>query len=390
MSTLSSPGWMPITAPLPVAVPLLDVSAGNQPLEEEILAAIARVCRSGKFVLGPDCAELEAALAAYCQVEHSVGCASGSDALLLALMALEIGSGDEVILPSFTFFATAGAVWRLGARPVFVDIDPTTFNIDPNQVARHITPRTKAILAVHLFGACADMVAIQELAQPHGIAVIEDAAQAIGAELGGRRAGSLGEVGCFSFYPTKNLGAFGDGGMLTTHSATLAERLRVLRDHGQHPRYHHQAVGINSRLDTIQAAVLRVKLPHLDRWVAQRTRNALRYHDLFTRAALESIVRLPVTSDGGRCVWNQYTIRVPAAKRDSLQTHLATSGIATAIYYPVPLHLQPCFATLGYQPGSLPHTERAAAEVLSLPIFPELTEAQQSAVVAQIQACLLR
>jgi dTDP-4-amino-4,6-dideoxygalactose transaminase len=363
---------------------LLDLARQYQPLREEMLTAITKVCDSGRFVLGPDCEKLESSLAEYCRSKHAIGCASGSDALLLALMACGVQSGDEVLLPSYTFFATASAVWRLGARPVMVDIDPVSYNLDPAAAARHVSPATKAIIPVHLYGQCADMTAINRLARQHGLAVIEDAAQAIGAELGGQRAGALGDVGCISFYPTKNLGAFGDGGMLTTHRDDLAERLKLLRVHGMQPRYYHQVVGINSRLDSLQAAVLNVKLPHLDRWAAARAENAQRYHELFAAAGLDRVLGLPAALAGRRHVWNQYVVRVPDGRRDALREHLAQAKIGTEIYYPVPLHLQECFKPLGYGPGSLPESERAARETLALPIFPELTAAEQQLVVGQI------
>jgi len=368
-------------------VPMLDVNRQNAPLLEEIEAAMAQVARAGAFVHGPACREFEAAMADYCGTQHAVGCASGSDALLLALMVLGVGPGDEVILPSFTFFATASAVSRLGATPVFADILPDTFNLDPNEVARKITPATKAILPVHLFGQCVEMSAIIEIARAAGdIPIVEDAAQAIGAEYHGRRAGSLGTLGCFSFYPTKNLGGFGDGGLLTTDDEALAAKLRQLRDHGQHPRYHHAMVGVNSRLDTLQAAVLNVKLGHLDSWAAGRQRHAARYDSEFARLGLgEQLGRLalgrPTVADGCESVWNQYTVRLHAERRDAFQQHLAEQQIGSAIYYPIPLHLQECFADLGYESGSLPVTEQAAREVLSLPIFAELTTQEHDRVV---------
>lgn len=369
------------------SVPMLDVNRQNAPLLEEIEAAMAQVARTGAFVHGPACREFEAAMADYCGTQHAVGCASGSDALLLALMVLGVGPGDEVIIPSFTFFATAGAVSRLGAKPVFADILPDTFNLDPNEVARKITPATKAIMPVHLFGQCVEMSAIAEIAHAAGdIPIVEDAAQAIGAEYHGRRAGSLGTLGCFSFYPTKNLGGFGDGGMLTTNDETLAAKLRQLRDHGQHPRYHHAMVGVNSRLDTLQAAVLNVKIKHLDSWATGRQRNAARYVSEFARLGLgEQLGRLalgrPTVANGCESVWNQYTVRLTAERRDAFQQHLAGRQIGSAIYYPIPLHLQECFADLGYESGSLPVTEQAAREVLSLPIFAELTTQEHDRVV---------
>jgi len=363
-------------------VPMLDVNRQNTPLLEEIEAAMAQVARAGAFVHGPPCQEFETRMADYCGTQHAVGCASGSDALLLALMILEIGPGDEVILPSFTFFATASAVSRLGAKPVFADILPDTFNVDPNDVARKITLATKAILPVHLFGQCAQMSALAEIAHAAGdIPIVEDAAQAIGAEYQGRRAGSLGTLGCFSFYPTKNLGGFGDGGMLTTDDPSLADKLRQLRDHGQHPRYHHAMVGVNSRLDTLQAAVLNVKLGHLESWAAGRQRNAQRYQSEFARLGLGEQLGVPVVADGCKSVWNQYTVRLSARRRDAFQQHLAERQIGAAIYYPIPLHLQECFADLGYKQGSLPVTEQAAEEVLSLPIFSELTTQEHERVV---------
>ena len=368
------------------AVPLLDVCRDNDALGEEILAAMERVVRGGQFVLGPDVRRLEEQFASYTQSSFAIGCASGSDAVLLALMACDVGEGDEVIMPSYTFFATASAAWRLGALPVFVDIDPHSYNIDPGGVQEAITPATKAILPVHLFGQCADMQPLAKIARDHNLALIEDAAQAIGAELDGRRAGSLADVGCFSFYPTKNLGGMGDGGMLTTNSEALADRLQLLRGHGMRPRYYHQQVGINSRLDSIQAAVLNVKLPHLETWTAARQQNADRYGRLFAECGLEDDVSLPQTQGGCRHVWNQYVIRISGGRRDALREHLTQAKVGTEIYYPVPLHRQECFSELGYRDGSLPHTEQAAAETLALPIFPGLSGLEQHAVVSQIAA----
>ncbi len=369
------------TGPRPTSVPLFDVSRQHAALEAEILAALTRVCTSGKFVLGPDCTDLEAMLADYCGVKHAVACASGSDALLLALMAYDVGSGDEVVCPSYTFFATASAITRLGATPVFVDIEPATCNLDAADMARKITPRTKAILPVHLYGQCVDMSAVTAIAARHGLPVIEDAAQAIGAQYGGRFAGALGDVGCFSFYPTKNLGAYGDGGLMTTGDDAIADKLRLLRAHGMQPRYHHQVIGINSRLDTLQAAVLKVKLPHLETWTAARRERAARYDAWFREAGLTSHLQLPVELAGRRHVWNQYVVRTGEGRRDRLREHLTAHKIGTEIYYPVPLHRQACFASLGYGEGSLPETERAARETLALPIFPELTAAEQRATV---------
>jgi dTDP-4-amino-4,6-dideoxygalactose transaminase len=364
-----------------IPVPMLDVTRQNDPLRAEIDAAIAEVARTGAFVHGPACARFEKAMADYCGTEHAVGCASGSDALLLALMVLGIGPGDEVILPSFTFFATAGAVWRLGARPIFADIVPATFNIDPQDIQRKISKSTKAIMPVHLFGQCAEMDQITATAAAAGVPVIEDAAQAIGAEWHGRRAGSLSAFGCFSFYPTKNLGGFGDAGLITTDDDELAAKLRVLRDHGQQPRYYHHFVGINSRLDAIQAAVLSVKLPKLTKWAQQRERHASRYAAEFTRRGLSKQIVTPTVAEDCYSVWNQYTIRVTNNRRDALQKYLADRRIGSAIYYPVPLHRQQCFAALGYRDGALPATEQAAREVLSLPVYPELKPAEQNAVI---------
>ena len=370
-------------------VPMLDVNRQNAPLQKQTATAMAEVCQSGAFVHGPACRQLESAMAAYCGTEHAVGCASGSDALLLSLMVLGIGPGDEVVLPSFTFFATAGAVVRLGAKPVFADILPGTFNIDPTDIEQKITSATKAILPVHLFGQCADMNGIADaIARTRGsakaIPVIEDAAQAIGAEYGGRRAGGLGVLGCFSFYPTKNLGGFGDGGMITTSDPKLAAKLRTLSDHGQQPRYHHHLVGVNSRLDALQAAVLNIKLQHLDQWTDAREHHANRYQRELGPLGLGGLFTYPQVAAGYRSVWNQYTVRVLGGRRDELHQALAARKIGSAIYYPIPLHLQECFKSLGYQPGSLPHTEQAAKEVLSLPVFPELTVAEQDRVVAAL------
>ncbi len=370
------------------STPLIDIERENGPLREEIQAAMREVCDSGKFVLGPECSKLEERLAAYCGVRHAVGCASGSDALLLALMACGIGPGDEVIVPSYTFFATVSAVSRLGATPVFVDIEPAHFNIDPQRVPEVVTPRTKAIIPVHLFGQCADMETISQIASRHGLRVIEDACQAIGATFGAKRAGAMGDVGCFSFYPTKNLGAFGDGGMMTTNDDALAEKLRLLRAHGMQPRYFHRLVGVNSRLDSLQAAVLNVKLNHLDRWTELRRTNSARYDLLFAGCGVERKLGLPCAAPNRGHVWNQYVIRVPGGRRDALRAYLAQRQIGSEIYYPVPVHLQECFADLRDQRGRLPETERAALETLALPIFPHLTAAEQDYVVSHIAAFL--
>jgi dTDP-4-amino-4,6-dideoxygalactose transaminase len=374
-----------LTTSSPIPVPMLDVNRQNGPLAGEITAAIQAVCASGAFVNGPAVKEFEENMARYCGTRHAVGCASGSDALLLALTALGIGAGDEVIMPSFTFFATASSVTRLGATPVFADIVPETFNIDPADIARKVTARTKAIMPVHLFGQCADMGAINTIARENGrIPVVEDACQAIGAEADHRRAGALGRLGCFSFYPTKNLGGMGDGGLITTDNTELAERLRILRDHGQHPRYFHHEVGINSRLDAIQAAVLDVKLAKIESYAAGRQKNAQAYAKEFARTGLDSRIGIPTVKPGSVSVWNQYTIRVRDGQRDDLQKHLAERKIGSAVYYPVPLHLQKCFEFLGYREGSLPVTEQACREVLSLPIYECLTTGEQATVIGAI------
>lgn len=370
------------TACAPIAVPMLDVTRENKRLQSQIEAAMAEVTKSGAFVHGPACGSFEAAMAAYCGTKHAVGCASGSDALLLALLALDVGPGDEVIVPSFTFFATASAVWRLGAKPVFVDIDAETLNLDPADVMYKLTTATKAVIPVHLFGQCVPMDEIAQIVQAaRGIPIIEDACQAIGAEYRGRRAGSMGTMGAFSFYPTKNLGGFGDGGLITTNDSELAAKLRVLRDHGQQPRYYHHFVGLNSRLDSLQAAVLNVKLPKLDDWAAARARHAERYETEFAQRGLSDLIVTPAVADGRHHVWNQYTIRVKSGRRDALQKYLADRKIGSAIYYPVPLHLQKCFSALGCEPGSLPVTEQACQEVLSLPVYPEMTEVEQATVI---------
>jgi dTDP-4-amino-4,6-dideoxygalactose transaminase len=387
-TTTTSPNSQPAAAHsaggfLP-AVPLLALDRQYAVLRDEIRGALDRVCDSGKFVLGPDVHDLEAELARSLRVPHVISCASGSDALLLALMALDIKPGDEVILPSYTFFATASAVTRLGAVPIFADIDPITYLVDPADVKKKISTRTKAIVPVHLFGRTADMDAILPVAKAAGIPVVEDAAQSILSTWHGRCSGALGDVGCFSFYPTKNLGGVGDGGFLTTTRDDIAAKLKLLRVHGMEPRYYHQIVGINSRLDSLQAAVLRVKLPHLDAWTTSRQVNAARYQELFAEYDLAGHVAVPGDEPRGRHVWNQFVIRAPGGCRDALRKHLAGSGVGTEIYYPVPLHLQQCFEYLGWQKGDLPHTELAADETLALPIFPELTEAEQRTVVGRI------
>ena len=365
----------------PIAVPALDLKAQYATIRDEIERAVLGVIESQYFILGPEVSGLEAEVAAYTGARHGVGCASGSDALLLPLMALDVGPGDEVITSPYTFFATGGAVWRTGATPVFVDIDPVTFNLDPALVEAAVTPRSKAVIPVHLYGQAADMDAINALAKRHGLAVVEDAAQAIGARYKGRRAGSLGDVAAFSFYPSKNLGAYGDGGMITTDDPDLARKTARLRVHGMEPKYHHHEVGFNSRLDALQAAVLRVKLRHLDAWTEGRRAAASRYQSLFEEADLGGSVVLPTEHADCFHVYNQYVVRVPAPSRDPLRTHLAGRRVGTEVYYPIPLHLQTCFASLGHRPGDFPHSEAAAAETVALPMYPELTERAQAYVV---------
>ena len=367
-------------------VPLLDLKRQYAEICDEMAAALRSVSDSGMFVLGPEVKKLEQNLAAYCQVEHAVGCASGSDALLLALMACDIGPGDEVIVPSFTFFATASAVTRLGATPVFADIEPASFNIDPEHVGQLITDKTRAIIPVHLFGQMAEMKTFHELVRGRAIALIEDSAQAIGSELDGCRTGGWGDMCALSFYPTKNLGGAGDGGMIVTNNAEHAAKLRLLRGHGMEPRYYHSLIGINSRLDSYQAAVLNVKLPRLDDWTTMRKQNAGRYTELFRDSRLDEIIGLPVTLPNRRHVWNQYVIRVPNGLRERMRQELADAKIGTEIYYPLGLHEQECFQYLGYAPESLPETHRATREVMALPIYPELTVGEQVYVVEKIKS----
>jgi dTDP-4-amino-4,6-dideoxygalactose transaminase len=363
-------------------MPFLDLKAQYAGIRQEILDAVTRVLESQHFILGPEVEALESEVSALTACSHAIGCASGSDALILALLALEIGRGDEVITTPFTFVATAGSITRVGAKPVFVDIDPETFNILPKAIEKVITSRTRAIMPVHLFGLSAEMNEINEIAAANRIAVIEDAAQALGARYEGRAVGSMGVLGCFSFFPSKNLGGAGDGGLVTTNDATLAERIRRLRVHGARKKYEYELLGMNSRLDALQAAILRVKLRHLDQWTAGRRRNAERYCDLFHEFRLESVLKSPVAPSLSTHVYNQFTIRV--RERDALREHLQSRGIPTEIYYPKPLHLQKAFAYLGHRPGNFPESEAAGLEVLSLPIYPELTDEQQRAVVAGI------
>jgi len=372
-------------------VPFFDLTSQFQSIEGEIRTALDGVFKTQQFILGPQVEDLERVIAEYCKTRYAIGVASGSDALLLSLMALGIGPGDEVILPPFTFFATAGVVSRVGANPVFVDIDPNTYNIDPSKIEAEVTSRTKAIMPVHLFGQCADMEPLLQIAKEKQLYVIEDAAQALGAEYKpprypeGRRAGQMGDLGCFSFYPTKNLGAFGDAGMVVTDHPQLAERVRILRVHGNQPKYFHKWIGANSRLDTIQAAILLVKFRHLERWTIERQKRAVRYQPLF-QDLLASVpgLGLPKIQYENRHIFNQYVIRVP--ERNRLKEFLLKEGIGTDIYYPLPLHLQECYAFLKHRQGDFPISERASEETLALPIYPELTEEQQGRVVDQIKA----
>jgi len=364
-----------------VTIPLLDLNAQYSPLRTALLDAVTRVCDSQRFIGGPEVEGLERELAAYLATPHAIGMSSGTDALVAALMALNIGPGDEVITPTYSFFATAGSVARLGATPVLVDVEPDTFNISPAATAAAITSRTKAIIPVHLFGQAADLAPLLAAAAPRDIAVIEDAAQAIGCMYRGKPVGSWGTAGCFSFFPSKNLGGFGDGGLVTSTNADLAHRLKLIRNHGMEPKYYHHLVGANFRLDALQAAVLRVKLPHLAQWSAARRTNAGRYRAAFAAAGLSEVV-LPVEAPERTHIYNQFVIRVP--DRDKLRARLDAAGIGSEVYYPVPFHLQACFAGLGYKAGAFPVAEAAALDSLALPIYPELTEAQQAAVVETI------
>lgn len=359
-------------------VKLLDLQSQYLPIRHEIRRAIDEVCDSQALILGPHVEKFERHLAEYCQTKHAIGVSSGTDALLCALMALGIKPGDEVICPSFTFFATAGSIARLGAVPVFAEIDPATFNLDPNQIEKKIAPRTRAILPVHLFGQVAAMEAINEIACRHGLKVIEDAAQAIGAKRNGKPACSQGFAGCLSFYPTKNLGAFGDAGAICTNDDAFAETCRLLRVHGSGHQYHHKLIGGMFRLAAIQAAVLDVKLKYLDGWHEGRRRNAKLYDKLLAG----SKVVTPKIDEGNWSIYNQYVVRVP--DRDRVKQQLAERGVGSAVYYPIPLHLQECFRPLGYKPGDLPESERACREVLALPIYPELEEEQMRYVAKQL------
>ncbi len=371
-------------------VPLLDLAAQYAPLRQQLLEAVTRVCDSQRFILGPETEQLEAALADSLGVSAAIGVSSGTDALLVSMMALGIGPGDEVITSSYSFFATAGCIVRLGATPVLVDIDPVTFNLAPAAVAARLTSRTKAIVPVHLYGQCADMDALMAIADQAGVPVIEDACQAIGATHRHRQAGTIGRLGCFSFFPSKNLGGFGDGGLVTTNDVELAREIRLLRGHGAERRYFHRRVGGNFRLDELQSAVLRVKLPHLAGWAETRRRNAQRYRALFAASSQHRIADVMLPTERPPCghVYNQFVIRVPG--RDALKAHLHDAGIGCEVYYPVPFHLQECFSDLGYRAGDFPEAERAAAESLALPVYAELTDAQQRFVVDTIGGFLSR
>ena len=378
-----------------MGVPLLDLKAHHEPLQQEIMMALEQIFKSQAFILGSEVGRLEERIAAYCQSQYGVGVTSGTDALLIALMALGIGPGDEVITTPYSFFATAGVIVRLGAKPVFVDIDLTTYNIDPAKISQVVTTKTKAIIPVHLYGQCADMGPIMKVAKEYKLSIIEDAAQAIGSEYqDGRRTCSMGTIGCLSFFPSKNLGCLGDGGMAVTSDPELAERMRILRVHGSKPKYYHKLIGGNFRLDTIQAAVLNIKLNYLDEWTRKRQENAIRYGELFKRSGLvdRGNVRLPAPvyrESGVRHyhIYNQFVLRVD--RRDALVAFLKQKEIGVEIYYPVPFHLQECFEYLGYREGDFPESERAAKETIALPIYPELTMEQQVEVVEAVTAFYL-
>ncbi len=359
-------------------VPMLDLNAQYEPMKDKVLQTMTDVFESKRFINGPQIKELEEKLAEYCHCKHAIGVTSGTDALLISLMALDIGEGDEVITTPFTFFATAGSIFRVGAKPVFVDIDPKTYNIDPDLIEEKITDKTKAIMPVHIFGQCAEMDKINEIAKKHNLSVIEDAAQAIGSEYKGKRAGSLGDAGCFSFFPSKNLGCCGDGGLVTTNNDELAEKVRILRQHGSKPKYYHKIIGGNFRLDTMQAAVLLEKFPYLEEWHKGRQKNADYYNE-----HLNDVIITPFVESYNKMIYNQYTLRT--TKRDVLQNKLNEANIGNAIYYPVPLHLQECFTYLGFKEGDLPESEKAAQEVVSIPIYPELTDEQKNYVIQVIQ-----
>ncbi len=369
-------------------VPFIDLVPQFNAMSAEIMATVEKVFSEQKFILGDEVSELEREIAEYCDARHAIGCNSGTDALIIALQALGIGEGDEVITTPFSFFATASSICRAGATPVFVDINPETFNLDASAVEDAITPRTKAIMPVHLFGQCCDMEALWRIAQKYDLEIVEDACQAIGAEYQGRRTGVLGSVGCFSFFPTKNLGGAGDGGMMTTDDPELAKRLKCLRVHGDVGQYEHIEVGMNSRLDSLQAAVLRVKLRKLDSWTEARQQNANHYGDMFRQEGVLDTIILPKIEPNRRHVFNQYCIRVRQGHRDQLMQHLKAKKIGCAVYYPKPLHLQKCFKHLGYRPGQFPESEAASRDILALPSYPELPVSDQARVVAAVSdAC---
>ncbi len=371
-----------MTAKTAMSVPLLDLGAQYADIKAEMDAAIHRVLDSTRFIGGPEVSGFEEEVARYSQCAHAVACASGTDALLLSLKALGVGPGDEVVTCAYSFFASAGVIANAGATPVFIDIDPGTYNLDPHRLEAAITPSTKAVIAVHLYGQCCDLGAVRAVCEKKKVWLIEDAAQAIGAEWEGRRAGSVGDLGCFSFFPSKNLGAAGDGGMVVAQDAALADRVRLLREHGARPKYYHSLVGTNSRLDAIQAAILRVKLKHLDRWSEKRARNATLYDQLLEG----SRIGRPYRDARARHIFNQYVVRVP--NRDAVRARMTERGVGTEVYYPLPLHLQQCFAMLGHQEGDMPHSEAAARETLALPIYPELTEDQIRHVAATLRDVL--
>jgi dTDP-4-amino-4,6-dideoxygalactose transaminase len=373
---------------LGTGVPLCDLQTQYRDIQTQIETAIGRVLSSGQVILGPEVAHLEEEIAQYCGVAYGVGCASGTDAISLALQALDVGPGDEVILPPFTFFASAGCVVRCGARPIFCDIDADTYNIDPAQVENKITDRTRAIMVVHLFGQCADMEPLWRIAERHGMPIIEDAAQALGAEYQGKRAGSLGAMGCFSFYPSKNLGAYGDAGMTVTNDPDWAAKLSCLRVHGMEPKYYHKYLGWNARLDALQAAILRVKFQHLEEWTRGRQEAAQRYDALIEETHLTHFLERPTIRPHRRHVFNQYVVRVVGGQRDALMAHLKSERIGCEIYYPVPLHEQECLAYLGYGEGDFPMSEDACRSVLALPMYPELTMEQQCRVIGSCAAFL--
>jgi dTDP-4-amino-4,6-dideoxygalactose transaminase len=364
-------------------IPMLDLSEQYQSLKSEVLTILDEVMSSSQFILGKHVKKLEADIAKYSNVEYAIGCGNGSDAIHIALQAAGITQGDEVITTPFTFFATGGAIVRAGATPVYVDIDPVTFNIDPSKIESAITEKTKAIIPVHLYGQMADMGKIAEVAKKYNLAIIEDAAQAIGAKYKGKSVGELGSAATYSFFPTKNLGAYGDGGMIVTNHQEIAEKCSVIRVHGSKPKYYHHVLGYNSRLDEMQAAILNVKFPHLDKWSELRRERAQTYTQLLNESLGDKVVT-PKEVDGNYHVFHQYTIRVE--NRDELQKHLSEQGVSTMIYYPLPLHIQPVFKELGYKEGDFPVTEKAAKEALSLPMFPELTQEQQVYVVDKIRA----